>query len=136
ARPLVAVPDGVPRPAGRPEGRAVVGVEPPAPPSLLRPSRGHPQSDPARFLVEPHRLDPLARPGRTRLLARAGPREVPRARLARPPRVPSHHFIRPGALPRLRLDGAPPPILPLARVPLPRPLPPPPPPPPPPSPPP
>ena len=43
-----------------------MGVEPPAPPPLLGPARGHPQPDPGRVLVEPHRLDPLRRTTRRR----------------------------------------------------------------------
>ena len=41
--PRAAVPAGLPRPDGGAEGRAVVGVQPPAPPPVLGPAGGHPQ---------------------------------------------------------------------------------------------
>ena len=42
-----AVPAGLPGPDRRPEGRALVGVEPPASPQVLGSPGGHPQPDPA-----------------------------------------------------------------------------------------
>src|SRR5262249_29876575 len=100
-RPASAVPPRLPGPDGRPEGRALVGVESPPPPQVLGPSRGHPQPDPGRLLVEPHRLDPLPRSREDRLLSRPGPREVSGAALARPTRLRPDDRLRGRALPRL-----------------------------------
>ena len=76
-----------------------MGGEPPAPPPLLRPARGHPQPPAGRVLVEPHGLDPLAATATpTGSRARPGPRPVSGAALARPERVPADHRSTASAL--------------------------------------
>ena len=82
-----------------------MGGEPPPPPQVLRPARGHPQPPAEGLLVEPHGLDPREGPRGVGSFAHPRLREVPRARLARSEPVRPDAALRRRALLRVRLDG-------------------------------
>ncbi len=67
-----------------PEGRALVGGEPPAPPPRVGPAGGHPLAAPGRVLVEPRGVDPLRQVRRDPHRGDQGLRPLPRAAVPEP----------------------------------------------------